>query len=95
MQEHETSGAIIRFYTSLGNAIEVYIKPNESGKKVEEVYEKLIKEVNDERTQQADTGRKGFKAFKRLRQHFQLRRDKRIRDNAAGEQDFGVEKARH
>ena len=50
MQEHETSGAIIRFYTSLGNAIEVYIKPNESGKKVEEVYEKLIKEVDDDKT---------------------------------------------
>lgn len=50
MQEHETSGAIIRFYTSLGNAIEVYIKPNESGKKVEEIYEKLIQEVNDDKT---------------------------------------------
>lgn len=53
------------------------------------------KEEENERTQQADAGGKGIKAFKRLRQHFQLRRDKRIRDNAAGEQDFGAEKARH
>ncbi len=85
-RQYETNAVLIWWYDGI-DGFEVYFKKNENGRKAEEVYEKLMKEVNDE-TQQADAGGKGTSPLARLWKHFQLRRDQRIRHNAAGEQDL-------
>ena len=46
------------------------------------------KEEENERTQQADAGGKGFKAPARLREHIEFGSHKGIRDHEAGEQDL-------